>query len=143
MTAQFKPFQTLAGSSYGGVSPLQAASELLSCCIDAGMTNGKQADIENTLDQCDDTNAERPEEADEIIESLIDKLISFLNDSTALPASCSVQWEDNEVRVIPYIIDDYPQIEAGHEIFYELNDHGNVACFQWNGEAYRKIWDMV
>lgn len=135
----FQPFETLAGSTFC-YSPAETVADLIECARQVDSSNLQGADWQTELDANDD---DQTEDSGQILADLADDIIDYLNDAASLPPSCTIGWQDGEVMVIPYIDHDAPRIEDGSDIFYAVNERGNVTCYAWDGSAYRSVWDMV
>ncbi len=93
-----------------------------------------------------------------------DRLIEHCD--VVLPAYCSFSWEDNELRVVPYIddeltkVDELPCIDGewehanpdNEEYILLINDHGNATLFEWfdshrgdsdQYQTWQEVWGMV
>lgn len=149
-------FDTLAGSSFGGVSIQEVAHALKAAYR-------RVADREWNQPAPSDTGDVSGEEWDAYVDEIIDGLSGFA------PPYCDVCWEDNEVRVLPYIDDELPRFEEIPDDFegdycYTVTDHGNVTLWERHTvcdganhdgrsstchvdkclvPAYRSVWSMV
>lgn len=150
-----KPFQTIAGSSYGQQSPRETAIELIAFCSlvefkDTGADVATQkAFMEKVQEYTYELASISDEETDSIFE-IQEDLAALINDYLPLPVSCTVTLQDNEYIVLPYIDDSLPRLAECPETFvddviYSVNDHGNVDCFEWMPakQEYKNVWSMV
>lgn len=139
-----KPFDHLAGSSFGTWTNAEVMDELN---LLLSKLNDQYKIDENELTGVSPDS----EDYNVIVDGVIDELIDLLQDYA--PDYCTVQWEDNEVRVIPYIDDELPKVSdipltnvINDTIVNEIlvvNDHGNVSYMTWDGEDFVSQWDMV
>ena len=132
-------FQTIAGSSLGG-DTYSIALDLVTWLHDFPNDMSKE-DFQKVFDwEHELANDEVP---DDEVDDLLEEIKELAENVIDMPASCSLEFVDNELRVQPYIDDDLPRIEAGNSTFYDVNDHGNVTCYNWDGESYKPVWSMV
>ncbi len=140
-------FEVIAGSSQGGWSSREFAVTMLEACVTC--TSSLMTDEWEELAGYADDDVEA---IDEMIQDAMEHLIY----NAPIPESCTIEWRDNEIIVLPFLDDDIPRFEDcpddhSEDVIYTVNDHGNVTCWQWNPNnvdgnqtgAYESIWDMV
>lgn len=148
---KLEAFETLAGSIYGGYTMRMVAAELIARMPNSG-ANDMQFELLTAL-------AETSDDEPETLASIVDEAIDYLQCTEVLPPFCSIQWEDNEVRVIPYVDDELPRVsdpaeldERTEDYVLSVTDHGNVTLWERVGEPvprtdgyseYREVWSMV
>ena len=143
----YKPFDVIAGSSAGGWSDREIAAEIIRHCVILSSDSGTAERLYRELAETSDDDIDIDGWTQELEDTAIDHL----------PPYCSLQWQDNELTVIPYIDDDLPRLDhhldhyaagPGVESTYEylhINDHGNADLFIWNHnkQDFDLIWSLV
>ncbi len=166
MNKQYKTFDHVAGCSLGTTSDFDAAMQ----CIDfiAEVSTNIQYN-----EQFPDLALYYKELAVDADCETVD--VEYYSDrvgehcSHILPASTAFSWDDGELRITPYIDDcaesytigtlDYWQEQHDldsinplnpdqQDIVYEVNDHGNVNCYEWRPDGLNQlkwhlVWEMV
>ncbi|GAF84818.1 unnamed protein product [marine sediment metagenome] len=141
-------FEVITGSSYGGFTPREIAVDLIYAIEKVTNLIDTKQDWQYLATYSDNELTE--------IDELISEYIQHLNYYAPIPDSCSIDWHDNELIVMPYIDDEIERFEDcpddfSDDVIYVVNDHGNVTCYRWNPNdvsgnqtgAYNAIWDMV
>ena len=131
---------TIAGSSFGTQSHRETTVELLKA-VDL-TTDADTRRLWVDLAECNDDNVE-------FMFDIQRDAADLLNDHAPLPDYCTVDLQDNEWTVLPYMIEndlarfeDIPDTFEGDHVLI-VNDHGNVTCMRWTGSEYESIWAMV
>jgi hypothetical protein len=140
-------FEVITGSTYGGFTPREMAVDLIKAVELVTSLIDTKTDWQ-FLAICEDD--------DPAISEFIEEYTRHLDYYAPIPDSCSIEWHDNELIVMPYIDDEIPRFEEVPESFiedviYQVSDHGNVTCYRWNPNdvsgnqtgAYNEIWAMV
>jgi len=141
----YKPFDVIAGSSVGGWSNREMAAEIIRHCVILSSDGGTAERLYRELAETSDEDIDVDGYTEKLEETAVD----------SLPPYCVIQWQDNELTVIPYIDDDLPRFDhhldhysAGAAPTYEyihVNDHGNADLFVWNDSKrdFDLVWSMV
>lgn len=140
--AIFEAFETLAGSTCGTYTLREICADMIDAHTQA-IGDNSQYDMREELARASDDDAE-------IMDDIIRDCIDALNEADdILPPSCTVDWHDGEILVLPYIDDDVPRVAGLPDgptddgLVYVVNDHGNVGCYAWNGSDWLYQWGMV
>lgn len=134
---KFEAFETITGSNIGNMSEMECAQDiikLLSAIPETKEKAGKWQDELISMSLSDN-------ESD--VFDFLDELVDELRDYAETPESCSIDWEDNELRVIPYVDDCGTILDDSVDVIYRSNDHGNITCYEFDGDSYKAIWSMV
>ncbi len=137
---QIAAFDKLAGDSLGRLDSGDIIEDLLVLMRELGLSHVVER-LQLEIQQ--DANSDDPEYQDDVIQECIDYLQDFA------PAYCCIEWEDNEIRVIPCVDDELPRYEweipedCSDDYAYTVTDHGNVTLWERKADGYYEVWAMV
>jgi len=139
-------FTSIAGDTLGTCTQREIACEMLKVLETASSVGCSQLwqDIATTTDD------------DQYLIDIQADLSQAIQDNCPLPDYCTVELQDGEWLVLPYVDDDLPRLEdtpdnlatIDGQTAYDIlvvNDHGNVDFKQWdhNQCEYVTQWAMV
>lgn len=134
-------FTHIAGSNNGSCSNKGIAFDMLKAYDKIRSENHVSSDkMWCDLAWCNDD--------DEYLLTLQAEIAELITQTDRLPRYCTIELQDGEWLVLPYIdeslerFSDIPDIKTDDYILV-VNDHGNVACMEWDQGEYKSIWDMV
>ena len=132
-------FTTLAGSTYGTATARDTTAYLIKT-----LHIISKVDVSNYWRDLAEMNDDDTQDMWDMQSILADEI----NDHANLPESCSVQLQDGEWIVLPYIDDEIEKfVELPdtyvNDTIYTVTDHGNITCWSWINDSYVEQWSMV
>ena len=134
-------WEHIAGCSLGTWSDYDTAKALVDAAVAISSDSG-------ALTMQSELNEVNEDDTSGILFDFQDDAAEYINNHATIEDYCSLDVQDGEWIVRPYIDDELPSFDDYQDDYQGdhvliVNDHGNVTCQRWNGKAYVTIWDMV